>query len=145
MSYSIDVNILLYASNKNCVEHERAAKFLQGCARNHELFCLAWQTIMAYLRISTHPAIFVSPLSDQEARRNIDALLRLSHVRAIGEQEGFWEIYSELAALTPARGNDVPDLHLATIYKQNDVTCVFTNDSDFRRFAFLRVRNPLNE
>lgn len=143
MSYSVDANLLLYASNQSCVEHEHAVQFLERCAHQQELFCLAWPTVMAYLRISTHPAIFPAPLTPKEAQDNIAGLLRLGHVRAIGEQDGFWEMYSELASGSPTRGNDVPDLHLATILKQNDVTTLFTNDSDFMRFSFLHVRNPL--
>ena len=143
MSYSIDANLLLYASNRDCVEHERAVRFLERCARNRELLCLAWPTVMAYLRIATHPAIFPSPLTPKEAQDNMEALLQLDHVRAIGEQDGFWDMYAESAAVAPTRGNDVPDLHLAILLKQNDVTTLFTNDGDFRRFPFLRVRNPL--
>ena len=145
MSYSVDANLLLYASNQDCPEHQRAIQFLERCGRERELLCVAWPTVMAYLRIATHPAIFPAPLTPKEAQDNITALLHLDHVRAIGERDGFWEMYSELATAAPTRGNDVPDLHLATILKQNDVTTLFTNDSDFRRFGFLRVRNPLVE
>lgn len=37
----------------------------------------------------------------------------------------------------------VPDAHLAAILLQHDVRKLYTNDSDFRRFTFLDVRNPL--
>ena len=41
------------------------------------------------------------------------------------------------------RGNLVPDSHLAALLKQHDVRTIYTNDSDFRQFTFLDVRNPL--
>jgi hypothetical protein len=47
---------------------------------------------MGYLRKATHPAIFARPLSADEAARNIDALLKLPHVRILSEEDGFWEI-----------------------------------------------------
>jgi len=143
MSFSVDANILLYASNVDCVEYERASHFLAQSAGGHELFCLAWPTIMAYLRISTHPRIFPSPLTPKQAEHNIASLLDLGHVRAIGEQEGFWNVYCEMADSALTRGNDVPDLHLAAILAQSDVGTLFTNDRHFRSFPFLRVRNPL--
>jgi toxin-antitoxin system PIN domain toxin len=98
MSYSVDANLLLYATNKDCTEHEFARAFLEKCLRGTELWCIAWPTIMAYLRISTHPAIFESPLRPADAEQNIERLLRLRHVRAIGEQEGFWRVYQEVTA-----------------------------------------------
>lgn len=145
MSYSVDVNLLLYASNIDCDEHEAARGFLDGCLRGPELLLIAWPTLLGYLRMATHPAIFPTPLAPAEAQRNIATLLGLSHVRPIGEQDGFFGVYQEIAALAPTRGNAVPDVHLAAILKQNDVTTLYTNDTDFRRFAFLRVRNPLIE
>ncbi len=44
--------------------------------------------------------------------------------------------------LAPARGNLVPDAHVAAILKQNGIATFFTNDADFRRFTFLDLRDP---
>jgi predicted nucleic acid-binding protein len=60
MSYSIDANILLYASNKASPFHVRANEFLASREDDSDLLCLTWPTLMAYLRISTHPNIFSS-------------------------------------------------------------------------------------
>lgn len=143
MSYSIDVNILLYASDEGSPFHSTARAFLESCARKTELVCLGWTTIMAYLRISTHPSIFERPLSPKEARRNVEQLLGLPHLRVVSEEEGFWDVYLEATEGVTVRGNLVPDSHLAALLKQHDVRRIYTNDSDFRRFAFLEVRNPL--
>ena len=40
------------------------------------------------------------------------------------------------------RGNLVPDAHLAALLRQHGIRTLYTNDSDFRRFSFLDVRNP---
>ena len=58
MSYSIDVNILLYASNAGCSEHAKSSACLAECAASRELLCLAWPTLMGYLRIATPSALF---------------------------------------------------------------------------------------
>ena len=144
MSYAIDATVLLYASNTASPEHGRASDFLSACAKGSELFCLGWPTLMAYLRISTHPAIFPSPLSQGEAEDNIGALLKLPHVRVVSELDGFWDVYREVSTATRARGNLVPDAHLAAILKQNGIATLCTNDSDFRRFGFLALRNPFS-
>ena len=42
MSFGIDVNILLYATDVDSPLHPRAAAFLQTCAEDGAVFCLAW-------------------------------------------------------------------------------------------------------
>lgn len=97
---------------------------------------------MSYLRIATHPRIFSDPLSPAEALGNIDALLRLPRVRTIGETEGFLDRYREVTGRLTARGNLVPDAHLAALLRQHEIRRLYTSDADFRRFEFLEVRNP---
>ena len=76
MSAAIDVNVLLFASDTASPLHQRAAEFLEECAAGPDLLYLAWSTVMSYLRISTHPAIFASPLQPEEAAHNAETLLR---------------------------------------------------------------------
>jgi len=83
MSYSLDVNVLLYASDRTSDRHVRARQFVEACAAGPEVLCLTWLTLMSYLRIATHPHIFSMPLSADEAFGNISALLALPHVRAV--------------------------------------------------------------
>ncbi len=143
MSYAIDSNLLLYASDRSSRFYERSLVFLRGCAAGPELLILAWPVLMAYLRIATHPSVFDQPLSPSEAVRNLDSLLGLPHVRTISEGEAFWPTYRALSAAVVARGNLVPDAHLAALLLDNGVTTLFTHDRDFRRFEGLRTRDPL--
>ncbi|MBN2497135.1 MAG: PIN domain-containing protein [Deltaproteobacteria bacterium] len=141
MSFAIDANILLHAANASCQENARAVRFLEQCARRGELMCLAWPTVMAFLRISTHPGIFPRPLSWKQASGYIDSLLALPHARVLTEQEGFWSLFHELADVLRPRGNLLPDVHLAAMLKQNGVLTLYTHDRDFRRFDFLEIRS----
>lgn len=143
MSFALDVNLLLYASDTESPLHERARVFLESCMRGGELFCLGWPTVMGYLRIATHPSVFARPLGPAEAETNVEALLGLPHVRCLAEEEGFWEIYREVTARVPTRGNLVPDAHLATLLRQHGIKTLYTHDRDFHKFEFLEVRDPL--
>ncbi len=145
MSFALDVNILLHASDAASPLHARAHQFLGVCAAGDEIVYLAWPTIMGYLRSATHSAIFEKPLSPEQALGNIDGLLALPHVRALGEAEGFWGAFRQAAADMPARGNALPDMHLATILRQHGIDRICTHDRDFRRFPFLKVTDPLAE
>ncbi|HXF46754.1 MAG TPA: TA system VapC family ribonuclease toxin [Burkholderiaceae bacterium] len=143
MSFAVDVNILLYASDASSPWHERAADFVARCARGPQVFCLAWVTVMNYLRIATHARVFAAPLTHAEAVANVEALLALPHCRALGEGEGFWRAYREVSAEVPTRVNLVPDSHLAAVLREHGVGTLYTNDRDFRKYSFLDVRDPL--
>jgi toxin-antitoxin system PIN domain toxin len=143
MSFSIDVNLLLYASDSSGPEHPRASTFLRDCAAGGQVFCLAWPTLMGYLRMATHPRIFTQPLTPQAAMANVEALMGLPHCRVIGERERFWAVYRQVTGDLPTRGNLVPDAHLAAILRQNGIGVLYTHDRDFRKFDFLDVRDPL--
>jgi hypothetical protein len=142
MSVAVDVNVLLYASDRSSAFRARASELLRALSEGQQIFCLAWTTVMSYLRISTHHAIFERPLSPEEAMRNMETLLRLPHVRMLSEDEGFWDVYRVLAKEATLRGKLVPDAHLAAVLRQHGVSTLYTNDSDFRKFPFLRVINP---
>src|SRR3990172_7036003 len=96
MSAAIDVNVLLYASDTASAFHRRAEDLQAELARGPDILYVAWPTVMSYLRISTHPAIFANPLLPDEAARNVDTLLRLRHVRTLGEEEDFWKAYRDV-------------------------------------------------
>lgn len=142
MSYAVDVNVLLYASDEASPRHVAASRFLQRRTADPELFCLTWPTLMGYVRIATHPRVFARPLAPAEAVANVEALLSLLRVRVLTEAEGFLEVYREVTASVFVRGNLVPDAHLAAVLRQHGVQRLFTADADFKRFPFLDVRDP---
>lgn len=142
MSYSLDVNVLLYASDRSSDRHPQARRFLEARAVGPEILCLTWPTLMSYLRISTHPRIFSAPLSPDEALGNITALLALPHVRPLSELDGFLDAYKLVSGEMPVRGNLVPDAHIAAILFQHGVRTLYSSDRDFRKFQSLDLRDP---
>ncbi len=142
MSYSVDVNVLLYASDTSSPKHAEAIRFLKQRASDPDLFCIAWPTLIAFLRIATHPRIFAQPLSPDDALGNVESLLSLPRIRVLSEGEGFLEVYREVTAGFPVRGNLVPDAHLAALLRQHGVRRLYTVDRDFRKFDFLEVADP---
>lgn len=145
MSFSVDANLLVYASDVGSPFHAAAREFLEERVHGREIFCLTWPTAMAYLRIVTNVGILGAPLTPDEALANLIALESLPHVRMIAEKAGFLAAYGQVTAEQPFRGNLVPDAHLAALLLQHDVRTLYTNDGDFRRFPFLDVRNPLRD
>ncbi len=142
MSLTLDANVLLFASDGSSPRQGPARALLETIATGPELTYLFWPTIMAYLRISTHPAVFSSPLPASDAIANIQSLLDRPHVRAPGEQPEFWPRYRAVAADAAPTGNLVSDAHLVALMLQNEVRTIWTHDRDFRRFKGIEVRDP---
>jgi len=142
MSYTIDANVLLYASDESNPLHGRARTVVQRLADGPEIAYLFWPTVMAYLRIATHPAVFGRPLTAVEAIGNVEQLLVRPHVRTTGEQDRFWDRFREVADDAMPAGNLVPDAHLIALMLENDVRTIWTRDRDYRRFPRIEVRDP---
>lgn len=142
MSATLDANLLLYASDEASPFHERARRFLEQVAEGPAIVYVFWPTVMAYLRLSTHPSVFARPLPPEEASANVESLLRLPHVQSPGEQERFWHVYRGVATDVGARGNLVPDAHLVSLMIQNGVRTIWTHDRDYRKFGGIEVRDP---
>ncbi|MGH2660660.1 MAG: TA system VapC family ribonuclease toxin [Actinomycetota bacterium] len=142
MSSTVDVNVLLYASDSSSRFHEGARALVERLVLGPDLFYLFWPVVMGYLRIATHPAIFAQPLRPDEATANIEELLAPPHARTAAEDEGFWEFYRAATAGAPVRGNLVSDAHLVALMRQHGVTTLWTHDRDFRKFDAIQVRDP---
>ena len=142
MTFAIDVNLLLYASDETSPVHARAVEVLDQIALGPEIAYLFWPTAMAYLRMATHPAIFDRPLGHADARANIEALLALPHIRAAGEGESFWHRFVEVADDVAPTGNLVSDAHLVTLMLENGVRTIWTRDRDYRKFTGIRTHDP---
>jgi toxin-antitoxin system PIN domain toxin len=142
VSYSVDVNVLLYASDTSSPRQPEAIRFLRQRASDPDLFCVAWSTLMAYVRIATHPRVFAHPLTPAEALLNIESLLGLPRVRVLSEREGFLQTYRTATDRLAVRGNLVPDAHLVALLRQHGVPRLYTVDRDFRKFDFLEVIDP---
>lgn len=145
MTSTVDANLLLYASDTSSPYHVAAKIFLAQRAAGPDLFYLFWPTIMAYLRIATHPAIFEDPLDPEIASANVEGLLELPHVRTGSETERFWEIWRSTTRGVLVRGNLVPDAHLVTLMREHGVGIIFSRDRDLRKFDGIRVKDPFEE
>jgi uncharacterized protein len=142
MSATVDVNILLYASDESSAFHPKAADLLEQLGRGPDLLYLFWPVLMGYLRMATHPAIFPRPLSVGVATENVGQLLGLPHTRALGEGDDFWQVYRAVTSGTVVRGNLVSDAHLVALMRENGISTLWSHDRDFQKFEGVRVQDP---
>ena len=57
MSLTVDVNVLLYASDESSAFHAKARGLIERLAQGPDLLYLFWPVVMGYLRIATHPSM----------------------------------------------------------------------------------------
>lgn len=142
LSTTLDTNILLYASDKGSPRYLEARQLIESFAAGPELGYLFWPVLMGYLRIATHPTIFVHPLSLARAVANLDELLRRPNVRVSAEAGDFWLIARSTLAEVTAVGNMVPDAHLVALMRAHGVSTIWSADRDLRKFDGIRVKDP---
>ena len=78
-----DVNILLYAYNRDAPDHGAAREWWEDLMQSGGPIGLAWVVILGFLRVSTHPRIWPNPMSPAEAARHIRSWLGQPNVQII--------------------------------------------------------------
>lgn len=138
----VDANLLLFAVHRTSSFHERARTWLTEQLNGAHRVGLPWQSLIAFLRIATHPRAFASPLAPRDALARVNDWLAAdaSWVPTPGQRHA--EILGDLIARHDVRGNLIPDAQLAALALEHGVT-VYSADSDFARFPELRWVNPL--
>lgn len=137
-----DANLLLYAYNTDAPEHEQARAWLEASLSSQVHFALSWQTITAFIRISTNIRAFPQPLSTKEAVEIVTEWMERSNVIVLHAGERHWEIFSRLLDEGRMAGALVLDAHLAALAIEHGATLA-TTDRDFARFANLKTFNPV--
>ncbi len=137
----VDANVLLHAYQPRSEHHERCRAWVERAFSGQEPVCLAWVTILAFIRIATNPRIFEAPLTGEEAISIVASWLERPAVSALEAGERCWEILRGLLIEAQIRGPLVMDAFLAALALENGATLV-TTDRDFSRFPKLRLGNP---
>jgi toxin-antitoxin system PIN domain toxin len=137
----VDANVLLYAYQPRSEHHVVCRAWVEEAFSGEEPVCLAWVTVLAFVRISTNPRIFESPLRAGEAAAAVSAWLARPAVSVLEGGEECWEILRELLVEAQVTGPLVMDAYLAALALENGATLA-TTDRDFARFPKLKVHNP---
>ena len=137
----VDANVLLYAYQPRSENHERCRAWVEKAFSGEEPVCLAWVTVLAFLRISTNPRVFEQPLLATEAVSVVSSWLARPSVSVLEAGGQCWEILRLLLVEAQVSGPLVMDAFLAALALENGATLV-TTDRDFARFPKLKVYNP---
>ena len=145
--FAVDTNVLLYAVNENCEEHPACGSLVRRWRLGKLPWFVSWGVLYEFLRVSTHPRIFPSPLAPAEAMRFLGGILAAPALTVLEHSQRHQAVLEQTLAEVPeARGNLVHDAHLAVLMREHGIHRVYTRNAvDFQKFPFLEVIDPLNE
>jgi toxin-antitoxin system PIN domain toxin len=139
----VDANILIYAADSTSVFHRAASTWLEAALNGAQRVALPWQSLAAFLRISTNPRAWEHPLHPQTAAALVADWLDAGPVWSPEPGPGYGEILLGLLCKYQIRGNLVPDAQLAALAIEYGLA-VYSADTDFARFSELSWTNPIS-
>lgn len=146
MSFVVDSNVLVAAYNDESPDHERARSRLEAWLADRASCYVSWPILYEFLRVTTHPAVFRTPATLEEAWGFASALLGSTNVRLLRNTDRHAAVARELVSeCTWVSGSILHDFHTAVLMREHGIKEIRTADSDFLKFRFLRVVNPLRE
>jgi toxin-antitoxin system PIN domain toxin len=138
----IDANILLYAYDATSNFHKKASTWLEECLSGERPVGFALDTLVGFVRMSTHARIFAEPFRVAQALEIIESWLAVPQVSLVLPTEAHWAIFTRLMGEAQVGGLLAQDAHLAALAIEHGAT-VITHDRDFAKFPGLRVEYPL--
>jgi toxin-antitoxin system PIN domain toxin len=137
----LDANVLLYAYDADSSHHAACRPWLNATFNSDEVIALPWQTILAFVRISTNPRATTRPLQRLDACGIVNSWLQRPNVAVIDAGDRFWRIFQDQVADAQIAGPMLTDAALAALAMENGATLCST-DRDFRRFNGLKLLDP---
>jgi hypothetical protein len=134
--------VLVYAFHEGSPDHHRYRDWLAAAATAYEPLGLADVVLSGFIRVATHPRVFVPPAPIERAFEFTDALLAQPSVVRVAPTSRHWQTYERLCIDGGAKGNLAADAYLAALAIDSGCELI-TTDRDFARFSGLRWRHPL--
>jgi toxin-antitoxin system PIN domain toxin len=138
----VDVNLLLYAYHSRSPYHSKAQAWIERVFSEPNPIGLPWQTVSAFLRISTNKKLVGNWYSIEEAAHVVDEWVARPNVRMLSPGDDHWRLFRRMVVEGQASSVLVSDAHLAALTIEYGGV-LHTADRDFARFPGLRWMNPL--
>ena len=139
-----DVNVLVYAHRCDMPDHAAYRAWLESQVNSDAAYGLSDLVLSGFMRVVTHPKVFRTPTSLDQAMMFADQLRSPPNRIAIAPGERHWGIFSQLCKTGGAKGNLIPDAYFAALAIENGCDWI-TADRDYARFPGLVWRHPLSD
>jgi uncharacterized protein len=142
--FVVDTNVLVYAADEDAPAYARCRTLLEGWRAQHSAWYVTWGILYEFLRVSTHPKVLRNPWTAEQAWRFVEAMLAAPGLGVLVESERHSAVAAQTFRDIPhLAGNLLHDTHTAVLMREHGVRRIYTRDTDFHRFPFLEVTDPL--
>lgn len=138
----VDANLLIYAYNTASPHCQKSRQWLEDVFSGIEPVGLPWQSIAAFLRITTNPQLHGRQYSLKEAAGIVEDWMAQTNVRILTPADDHWVQFRRMIVEGQASGPMISDAELAALTVEYGGV-LYTADRDFARFPGLRWKNPL--
>ena len=143
--FLVDTNVLVYAADRSAPEHERCHALLNQWRGDPLPWYLTWPIAYEFLRVSTHPRVFRSPMAVGDAWSFLNAVLASPSLSVLVPGPRHMAVAQQTFADLPfLRGNLLHDAHTAILMREHGIRRIVSRDTDFHRFPFLEPVDPLS-
>ncbi|MBE2205310.1 MAG: PIN domain-containing protein [Chthoniobacterales bacterium] len=137
-----DANLLLYAVNSDSPDHDKAWSWWEALLERDEPVAVCAVVAFAFVRLATHPRVFSTPLSVNEAFAYLDNWLEFPSVSFLESEKDDLKVARSLLEAVGTGGNLVTDAQIAAMsLRRNGTVC--SADADFSRFPGVKWQDPL--
>ncbi len=142
--FVVSTNVLLYAADTDSEFHAPCRDLIEQARGQAAPWFRTWGICYEFLRVATHPRVYCHPWTSQAAWGFIESLLACPGLSVLTAIRRHAVVLAQcLDELPEARGNLMHNLHTAVLMREHGISRIVTRDSDFHRFGFLEIIDPL--
>lgn len=140
----VDTNVLIYAADADSPFHPASRKWVETQRQRPDAWYTTWSVLYEFLRVTTHPRVMARPWSVRQAWEFVAALLDSPGIGVLVATPRHAEVAGQVFAELPyVAGNLLHDAHTAILMREHGIRRICTRDTDFHRFSFLEVIDPM--
>jgi toxin-antitoxin system PIN domain toxin len=141
----VDTNILVYAADADSPFHAASRDWLDRQRGRPDAWYTTWSILYEFLRVTTHPRVMRRPWSAGQAWAFVSVLLASPGLGVLVPTQRHADVAGQILAELPhLAGNLLHDTHTASLMREHGIRRICTRDTDFHRFPFLDVLDPVS-
>ena len=142
--FVVDSNVLAIAADRGDPDHAACRTLLEGWRSQPTPWYLTWPIVFEFLGLVTHPTVYRSPWSLDDAWTFVEAVLAAPSVDVLGAGDRHADIVGDLLERFPdLRGSQMLETQIAATMIEHGVKRIITRDTVFHRFPMLEIVDPL--
>jgi toxin-antitoxin system PIN domain toxin len=140
----VDTNVLVYAADADSPFHQACRAWLHDRRQRPDAWYSTWPILYEFLRVTTHSRVMRRPWTASAAWTFVRALLASPGFAVLVQTPRHADVAAQVLAEFPhLAGNMIHDAHTAILMREHGIKQIYTRDTDFHRFTFLDVVDPV--